>query len=575
MALATKCPHCNTIFRVAHDQLKLRGGIVRCGACNEVFDGNAALVVPNDLPAGPLLAPAPAPALQPQSLPVPAPLEDQLAALDTRAATELQGEHEEPIYTLELDSIESEGEPVAEAAASQVDASDAAETVEATAAAASEVAEVVQSEPAAFEPAAFEPAALHDNEAHAAPPTETDEEAVDFDLDLNGDDEPQTANAAEPPATAYASADADADADAATAATAGESPAELLPEVPPTPPEPELELELDVESMSDEELEAALAAELEAIAATEAEPAAIDAVAFEDAHTVDDAHTIDLDTTIPDGVLPPPDDRREPTFGEPPSEHLVAAAITDGHHGHEDDLLDEDEEALVQLSSSALARAGRDAHAGASAAAAADAGDLALADDEQAPADSPDRLAEDHDDAASFDEPGFVKRDRRNQKLRKTATIAMSIGSVLLVAALFGQVIATFRNPLAAYVPALKQPLSQICALLGCKIELPAQIDYVTIEQGELQTLTETTFSFTTLLRNQSTTAQAWPHIELILDDASDKAILRRVFAPRDYLPAGADLAQGFAPHTEQSVKLYFELGQLKASGYHIAVFYP
>ncbi|MGO4468107.1 MJ0042-type zinc finger domain-containing protein, partial [Pseudoduganella sp. RAF53_2] len=46
MALATKCPHCNTVFRVAADQLKLRGGIVRCGACNEVFDGNAALVEP-------------------------------------------------------------------------------------------------------------------------------------------------------------------------------------------------------------------------------------------------------------------------------------------------------------------------------------------------------------------------------------------------------------------------------------------------------------------------------------------------------------------------------------------------
>ena len=46
MALATKCPHCNTIFRVAADQLKLRGGIVRCGSCQQVFDGNSALVEP-------------------------------------------------------------------------------------------------------------------------------------------------------------------------------------------------------------------------------------------------------------------------------------------------------------------------------------------------------------------------------------------------------------------------------------------------------------------------------------------------------------------------------------------------
>jgi hypothetical protein len=47
---------------------------------------------------------------------------------------------------------------------------------------------------------------------------------------------------------------------------------------------------------------------------------------------------------------------------------------------------------------------------------------------------------------------------------------------------------------------------------------------------------------------------------------------VRRVFAPADYLPKGA--AAGFAAHGEQAVKLYFQLDQLKPSGYHIAVFY-
>ncbi len=39
MALATQCPHCHTTFRVAHDQLKLRSGLVRCGSCKEIFNG--------------------------------------------------------------------------------------------------------------------------------------------------------------------------------------------------------------------------------------------------------------------------------------------------------------------------------------------------------------------------------------------------------------------------------------------------------------------------------------------------------------------------------------------------------
>lgn len=48
MALATRCPKCNALFRVAADQLKLRGGLVRCGECQSVFDGLATLSYVDD-----------------------------------------------------------------------------------------------------------------------------------------------------------------------------------------------------------------------------------------------------------------------------------------------------------------------------------------------------------------------------------------------------------------------------------------------------------------------------------------------------------------------------------------------
>jgi len=76
MALATQCPHCGTQFRVAADQLKLRGGIVRCGACQQIFDGNSALI---DLAAGPasvVAAPADAPADVPSPVISPAPVDE-------------------------------------------------------------------------------------------------------------------------------------------------------------------------------------------------------------------------------------------------------------------------------------------------------------------------------------------------------------------------------------------------------------------------------------------------------------------------------------------------------------------
>jgi predicted Zn finger-like uncharacterized protein len=48
MALATRCPSCQARFRVAPDQLKLRGGLVRCGACRHVFDAIGTLSYVDD-----------------------------------------------------------------------------------------------------------------------------------------------------------------------------------------------------------------------------------------------------------------------------------------------------------------------------------------------------------------------------------------------------------------------------------------------------------------------------------------------------------------------------------------------
>ncbi|SDA48198.1 Protein of unknown function [Janthinobacterium sp. 344] len=186
--------------------------------------------------------------------------------------------------------------------------------------------------------------------------------------------------------------------------------------------------------------------------------------------------------------------------------------------------------------------------------------------------------AEDHETTrvpAADEEPAFVTRGRRREQSGKALRVAMALGSVALLLILLLQVMTTFRNPLAAQFPQWKPALVALCAVSGCQVDLPAQIEALSIEQGELQTLKEQTFSYVSLLRNQSRSVQAWPSIELTLNDANDKPVLRRVIAPRDYLPASIGVSQGFAPRSEQTIKLYFALDQLTASGYHIAIFYP
>lgn len=59
MSLVTRCPNCATAFRVLPAQLAARDGQVRCGKCNTVFDGVAALVSQAAAPTAPDPPPQP------------------------------------------------------------------------------------------------------------------------------------------------------------------------------------------------------------------------------------------------------------------------------------------------------------------------------------------------------------------------------------------------------------------------------------------------------------------------------------------------------------------------------------
>lgn len=196
---------------------------------------------------------------------------------------------------------------------------------------------------------------------------------------------------------------------------------------------------------------------------------------------------------------------------------------------------------------------------------------------EQDVSEPPEGDALDQAEAADYEEPSFVKQGRRKQRIGRAVRIFMMVSSVLLLIALLAQGTYVFRDQIAAWFPQAKPLLADACARIGCQVGLPAHIEAVSIESSELQTLAadSNTFALTVLLRNHSATAQAWPNIELTLNDAGEKPIARRVFLPREYLADTVDATKGFAPRSEQPVKLHFELAQLKASGYRVYLFYP
>lgn len=69
MSLITRCPACETLFKVVPDQLRISEGWVRCGQCDEVFDASAHLVdAVSQATASPVVAP--------ERTPTPAPLRE-------------------------------------------------------------------------------------------------------------------------------------------------------------------------------------------------------------------------------------------------------------------------------------------------------------------------------------------------------------------------------------------------------------------------------------------------------------------------------------------------------------------
>lgn len=383
MALATQCPHCGTLFRVAADQLKLRGGIVRCGACQQVFDGNTGLVDLTAPPPSPPSAPVAEPAVTPE-----APATDDAEQL---------------IYTLEFDRTLS--------------------------------------------PFGILPHAA--NEEPAEPESDT-------------------------------------------AAAVAEMPVDE--EILAAPP-PDDEAESEPESESEPNLE----------------PTARQ--------------------SAPDA---PPLLLRESAGGSPP---IVSPALP-----------------LPPKSPRARAADAR-----------ARRSKLTPTRIEDTP-----KLR-----VPEIDEPEFVRRGRQREQSNKAVRIAMIAGSILLLLALVVQAMVSFRDVLAARYPGLRPALASTCAVFGCQVGLPARPDALVIETGELITLGGNAYTLSTVLRNGGDLALAWPSIELTLNDADDKPLVRRVFGPRDYAPQLASSAAGFGGRAEQPVKIHFRLEGLEPSGYHIAVFYP
>lgn len=153
--------------------------------------------------------------------------------------------------------------------------------------------------------------------------------------------------------------------------------------------------------------------------------------------------------------------------------------------------------------------------------------------------------------------------------------LGMAVGC--LVALLAAQSLFLFRQPLTQAIPALRPALAGLCDRLGCALPLPREAAQISIETSDLHPEPggQGEFVLHATLRNRAGYPQAYPHVELSLTDAADKALVRRVFSPEEWAPEPARSAGGFAPGSTAEVTLPFSAAGVAALGYRVYAFYP
>ena len=174
-------------------------------------------------------------------------------------------------------------------------------------------------------------------------------------------------------------------------------------------------------------------------------------------------------------------------------------------------------------------------------------------------------------DAAA--EPGFVRAAKRKAFWRKPWVVVLSLlMSLVLLAALLLQIALTQRDRLALAQPQWRPALQAVCRMAGCEIAVPRQLQAVSIDSTSFNAVGPRQFRLRVVLRNAADDPVAVPSLELSLNDAAEKLVLRRVLGPQDLqAPAALDA------HGEWTAEMVIEVAEAAGDvvGYRVLAFYP
>lgn len=167
----------------------------------------------------------------------------------------------------------------------------------------------------------------------------------------------------------------------------------------------------------------------------------------------------------------------------------------------------------------------------------------------------------------------FVRSARRRAFWSgKGVRAGLSLLASVLLLGLAGQVVLHERARVAATWPQSRSFLESACAYLECSVGLNRDIGAVLVDGSSFNRAQGDRYQFSLTLRNRSALPVEAPAIELTLTDAQDQTVLRRIL-----LPAELAIPNPLGPGQEWSTMAPMTLGQgaARVAGYRVLAFYP
>lgn len=169
--------------------------------------------------------------------------------------------------------------------------------------------------------------------------------------------------------------------------------------------------------------------------------------------------------------------------------------------------------------------------------------------------------------------PAFVvQADRAARWRRPGVRLGLVVVGVTGLVLLALQVAHEYRDLVAARWPSARDPLEQLCAWQGCRVEAPRSIEGLAVESsGLVRAEGASSYRLSVVLRNRTSLEIALPAIDLTLTDSQGGVIARRVIRT-----AEMGLAQrSVPPLADLPMQALLATTERPISGYTIEIFYP